>query len=65
LVYRMQLIKSTLACISTANTVNNKHPFTQKCKVAQNSEKIWTFCSSTHPRSSTLVPIESVYATSY
>jgi len=37
----------------------------QVCEVTRNSERIRTYSSSGHTRSSTLVPIESAYATSY
>jgi len=41
-----QLTKSPLTCILHSHTVNNKHLFTQKCEVVQNSEKTWTYSSS-------------------
>jgi len=36
-----------------------------KCDVAQNSQKNELITVEDHPRSSTLVPIESTYAISY
>jgi len=54
---------------SVADKLDNLHSFSRcwlpKSRITRNCDKIWPYSSSSHPRSSILVSIESAYVTSY
>jgi len=58
-------LKGTIPLLTKRVFIHLAAVASQKCEVAQNSEKVGITAVQGHPRSSTLVPIKSAHATSY